>query len=200
MRNSSVITKGQVVSIISSAGASFHASSFPQLNHSTHLCPFWWGVCRGSGTRPWQIRDYSNGFCHSLGIRFSYESHLFCDPVCTCDSHEWGHSAGRDLALEGWRWRHGVWKGARKQSSHFGIGCLLPAWTMGPFANRSVVCTYAISSQAFCWREEYVTRSLFETESDWKISQFYSAVTTWPKRDKLLLELGDWCAEAYRET
>lgn len=68
-----------MVSIISSAGASFHASNFPQLNHSTHLCPFWWGMCRGSGRRPWQIRDYSNGFCHSLGIRFSYESHLFCE-------------------------------------------------------------------------------------------------------------------------
>lgn len=170
-----------MVSIISSAGASFHASSFPQLNYSTHLCPFWWGVCRGSGAQPWQIRDYSNGFCHSLGIRFSYESIYFVSPVCTCDSHEWGHSAGRNLAPEEQWWKHGVWKGARKQSSHFGIMCLSPAGTMGPFANKSVICTGAISSQAWCGREGYVTGSLFGTESDggWGGHDLvYPAVTT----------------------
>lgn len=156
-----------MVSIISSAGASFHASSFPQLKYSTHLCPFWWGMCRGSGTWPWQIKDYSNGFCHSLGIRFSYESIYFVSPVCTCGSHEWGHSAGRSLAPEeGW-WKHCVWKSVKKPSSHFGVMCLSPAGTMGPFENRSVVLTYAISFQT-CWGgEENVTESLFGTESYW---------------------------------
>lgn len=123
----SVIAKGQVVSIISSAGTSFHASSFPQLNCSARLCPFWWEMWRGSGVQLWQIRDYSNGFCHSLGIRFSLESIYFVSPVCTCDSHEWGHSAGRHLASKEQDWKHNVWKGARKQSSQFGISCFSPA-------------------------------------------------------------------------
>lgn len=123
----SVIAKVQVVSIIGSAGASFHASSFPQLNCSAHLCPFWWEMWRGSGVQLWQIRDYSNGFCHSLGVRFSFESIYFVSPVCTCDSHEWGHSAGRHLASKEQDWIHSVWKGARKQSSQFGIFCLSPS-------------------------------------------------------------------------
>lgn len=70
--------------------------------------------------------------------------------------------------------------------------------TTGPFTNRSVVCTCAISSWDCCGREEYVTGNLFGTESDWgrkKIPIVYPAVTTYPMGDKFLLELGNWCAE-----
>jgi len=59
------------------------------------------------------------------------------------------------------------WKGAGKQSGRFGIVCISPAGTVGPFASRRVVCTCAVSSQACCRREEYVTGSLFGTESAW---------------------------------
>lgn len=102
----------------------FHASSFPQLNCSAHLCAFWWEMSTGSEAQPWQIRDYSNGFCHSLGIRYSFESIYFMSPVCTCESHEWGHSANRNLASKEQDWKHNVWKGARRQSCQFGISCL----------------------------------------------------------------------------
>lgn len=41
-----------------------------------------------------------------------------------------------------------------------------------------------------------MTGNLFGTESDWVEKNIvYPAVTTYPKRDKFLLELGNWCAE-----
>lgn len=66
-----------------------------------------------------------------------------------------------DVLLAGiWHQRsRGVWKGARKHSTHVGIMCLSPGGTMGPFANRSILPVLSPS------REEYVTGSLFGTES-----------------------------------
>lgn len=174
----SVIANGQVVSIISSAGASFHASSFPQLNCSAHICPFWWEMWRGSEVQLWQISDYSNGFCHSLGIRFSLESIYFVSRVCTCDSHEWGHSSAGIWHLRSrigitmsWRVQEGTLASLVSPVSHL-------LRTTGPFTNRSVVCTCAISSWACCGRKEYVTGNLLGTESDWGKNIVYPAITT----------------------
>lgn len=149
-------------------------------NWTTHLCPFWWGMCRGSGTQPWQIRDYSNGFCHSVGIRFSYESIYFVSPICACDSHEWGHSAGRNLAPEEQLVEAQCLEGCEKIIYPFWYRVSLTRWNNGAFCKLRC-CPYLCYLLPGLLREGRVC----EWNRLWLEGENPAVTATWDRRSQV---------------